>query len=198
MSVSPKRKLFSVLSAASFAVGMAVASVPALAQSGLTLFSGVKREFLLPHSFDFDAGAGGRDRYRLRIPRKKMLYTASSLVITYPSYFKGEIDLDRIEIFANKSKKKGAEDEPVAIEAINPPELVIVGLPDDEEKGIDDDFYRVEILLLDNIPQETEVEIVMSNVKNPRVGQTYYFNARVQPPRDIRERYVGTWIVSID
>ena len=195
MSGSPKRKLFSALSLASVLLGMAATSLsPVLAQgTGLTLFSGVKREFLLPHSFDFDSGQGGRERYRFRIPRKKMRYAATSIVITYPAYYKGKIDSDRSEVFVDD------EDDPIAVESVSPPELIVFGKPDDDNKGEkDDDLYRIEILLQDTIPESSEVEIVMSNVKNPRVGQTYYFNARVQPPRDIVERYVGTWIVSID
>lgn len=193
-----KRKLLSALSLASLLLGTAAASLPVLAQgTGLTLFSGVKREFLLPHSFDFDTGQGGRDRYRLRIPSRKMRYSASSIVITYPAYYKGTICTDecadKIEVFVDKA------DDPIAVESIVPPELVVIGKPDnDNGREDDDDIYRMEILLQETIPEESHVEIVLSDVKNPRIGQTYYFNARVQPPRDIVERYIGTWIVSID
>ena len=186
------RKFLPALALAGYLTGSAVATLPALAQgTGFTLFSGVRREFLLPHSFDFDAGQGADERYRMRIPARKLRYSASSIIITYPAYYKGKIKVDRTEVRVGKQKK-----EPVAIESINEPELLVYGEPDSDSKE-NDDVYRMEILLTETIPENTGVEIVL-NVRNPRIGQTYYFNARVQPPRDIVERYIGTWIVSID
>lgn len=189
MPSSPKRKFLSALALAGYLLGAAT-TLPVLAQgTGLTLFSGVRREFLLPHSFDFDAGQGANDRYRMRIPAKKMRYSASSISITYPAYYKGKIKTDRTRIFVNKG------DEPVALESITEPELIVYGEPDNKSKE-NDDIYRMEILLQEVIPEGSSVEIVL-DVRNPRIGQTYYFNARVQPPRDIVDRYIGTWIVSI-
>ncbi|MEO0948623.1 MAG: DUF2808 domain-containing protein [Cyanobacteria bacterium J06641_5] len=189
---TPKRNFLPAIALAGYLAGATVPTLPALAQgTGLTLFSGVRREFLLPHSFDFDAGQGARDRYRMRIPAKKLRYAASSIVLTYPAYYKGKIDTERTEVRIGKRDR-----ESVALESVSEPELLVYGEPDSESKE-NDDVYRMEILLVDTIPENTSVEIVL-NVRNPRIGQTYYFNARVQPPRDIVERYIGTWIVSID
>jgi hypothetical protein len=48
------------------------------------------------------------------------------------------------------------------------------------------------------IPAGEQVEIVLSNVRNPPSGGMYYFNARVESPGDVPlMRYIGTWVVGI-
>jgi hypothetical protein len=156
-----------------------VTSLPylALAQSnpGLTLFSGVDRKDILSYYLDFGGKAGGWDRYRLRIPGKKLTEGASRFFISYPDYYNGKFDTDRIEV-----RVKG---EPLPLR-----EVVW-----DQESRI------IEIDLEQPITDSREVELVFSNVKNPRNGGTFYFQGQVLTPGQVPLRlHLGTWIVSIN
>ena len=153
-------------------------STTALADSnsGLTLFSGVKSENILSYFLDFGGQPNGWDRYRLRIPSKKMELGVSQFVITYPDYYDGKFDQEDIEVRINKDES----------------------LPLSEVKW-DKDNHRIEIYLEKPIEAGKNVEIVLSNVKNPVFGGTYYFECRAFTPGDIPlPRYLGTWILSIN
>ncbi|MGM0455661.1 MAG: DUF2808 domain-containing protein, partial [Cyanobacteriota bacterium] len=56
----------------------------------------------------------------------------------------------------------------------------------------------IEIYPIEPIAAGNDVEIVFSNVRNPRFGGMYYFNARVFSPGDLpMARYLGTWVLNI-
>ena len=151
----------------------------ALAQSnpGLTLWSGVQRENILKYHLDFDGRPDNWDRYRLRIPKKKMVQGASRITITYPDYYKGKFDPDSIEVKYGSKYQNSAKISEVIW---------------------DKDNYLVQIDLEEPIEPDRKVEIKLSNVKNPNFGGTYYFHCQVLPTRDIPVPiYVGTWILSI-
>ena len=151
-------------------------STVALAQRnpGLTIFSGVERENLLNYRLDFGGRAGGWDRYRLRIPAKKMTQGASKFIVSYPDYYEGKFDEDAIEV------RIDGESLPL------------------REVIWDKESQLIEIDLEQPITESRKVEIVLSNVKNPRFGGTYYFNAEVLGAGDLPIRlYLGTWILSI-
>lgn len=141
---------------------------------GVTLFGGPEQENLL--NFFLQSGrAGERDRYKLRIPADKLNLAVELISITYPDYYRGKLDPDRIEI--------RIKDEPIALED------VIV----DQENNF------VEIYPAEPIPAGTKIEVVFSNVKNPTFGGMYHFNANIRTPGDVPMlRYVGTWLLSID
>lgn len=142
---------------------------------GFTLFSGVKRENQLNYRLDFGGQANGWDRYRLRIPAKKLNLAVSQFTISYPDYYKGKFDTDKIEV-----RIKG-EKVPV------------------QEVVWDKENHLVEIYPQQPVPAGSPVELVFSNVKNPARGGTFYFNSQVIHPGDVPlPRYVGTWILSID
>lgn len=142
--------------------------------SGLTIFSGVERKDILDYYLQFGGRPKQWDRYKLYIPAKKLPQGASSLFITYPDYFDGEFDLNKIEV-----RIKG--------KAIPIKEVVL-----DKESRL------LEINLEQPIEPNSKAEIVMSNVKNPNLG-TYYFTCDILASGDIPVRlYVGTWIVSIE
>lgn len=147
---------------------------------GFTLWSGVPREQILCYHLDFGGQPGIWDRYRLRIPSEKMELRAAQLVISYPENYKGKFDTDAIEV--------NVEGEPVLL----------------QEDGIvwDQEKRQIQIYPYEPIDAEKDVEIVLSNVKNPNFGGTYYFKAMYLPPGiepGIVEvpRYVGIWILSI-
>jgi len=148
----------------------------ALANSnpGLTIFSGVDRENQLDFHLDFGGRAGGWDRYRLKVPGKKLTEGATKFFIVYPDYYKGKFDVEAIEV--------RVKDE----------SLPLRDVIWDQESRI------IEIDLEQPITESNEVEIVLSNVKNPRSGGTFYFQGQVLAAGEIPVRlHLGTWILSI-
>ncbi|BAQ61685.1 hypothetical protein GM3708_2091 [Geminocystis sp. NIES-3708] len=149
--------------------------VSAQSNPGLTLFSGVDRQDILNYHLDFGGKAGGWDRYRLRIPGKKITQGVSKFFITYPEYYTGKFDVDSIQVRV-KDKK-----------------LPIREVVWDKESRI------IEIDLEQPLLESNRVELVFSNVKNPENGGTFYFQAQVLTPGQVPLRLnVGTWILSIN
>jgi len=141
---------------------------------GFTLFGGVKRENQLPFRLDFGGRANNWDRYRLRIPAKKLNLAVSQFAISYPDYYKGSFDTDNIEV---RIKNKKVPLQEVVWNKEN---------------------RLIEIYPQEPIPAGSQVELVFSNVKNPTFGGVYYFNAQILSPGDVPLlRYLGTWILSI-
>ena len=148
--------------------------VSAQSNPGLTLFSGVDREKILNYHLDFGGQAGGWDRYRLRIGGKRITEGVARFFISYPDHYKGRFDVDKIEV-----RMKG---KPLPLR-----EVIW-----DQESRI------VEIDLEEPLLESKKVEIVFSNVKNPRPGGTYYFQCQVLTPGQVPIRlHVGTWILTI-
>jgi len=172
------KRLFSGLAISGFLLGgIATASV-SQGTSGLTIFSGVGRENILDYYLDFGGKANARDRYRLRVPGKKLIGGASKFFITYPDYYDGKFDLDKIEVRIKNGKKQ----ESLAL----------------REVIWDKESYILEIDLEEPIKESRKVELVFSNVRNPEIG-TYYFHCQVLPADDLPIRqHLGTWILSID
>ncbi|GAB4232232.1 MAG: DUF2808 domain-containing protein [Stanieria sp.] len=147
----------------------------AQSNSGLTIFSGVERENILDYHLDFGGNAGSIDRYRLRVPGKKLMQGVSKFFISYPDYYKGKFDTDKIEV-----RVKGKS------------------LPI-REVIWDKESYLIEIDLEQPLKESNKVEIVFSNVKNPRFGGTFYFQCQILPASDLPIRqHLGTWILSIN
>jgi hypothetical protein len=149
----------------------------ALADSnpGLTIFSGVDRQNILSYYLDFGGKPGAWDRYRLRIPGKKLTQGVARFFISYPDYYEGKFDPNKIEV-----RVKG--------ESLPLREVVW-----DEESRI------IEIDLEEPLLESRKVELVFSNVKNPRNGGTFYFQCQVLTPGQVPLRlHIGTWILSIN
>lgn len=170
---------FSRLLSALAIAGCVVTAVPvaALAQGlpGLTIFSGVDREYQLNYLLDNEGRTSRRDRYHLRIPADKMSLAVDQFTVSYPDTYEGRFDADEVEIVV------GGED-------ISLDEVIW-----DEENRV------IEIYPTEPVPAGTRVDIVLSNVRNPRTPGIHYFNALVRSPGDNLPllRYVGTWILSI-
>jgi hypothetical protein len=114
------------------------------------------------------------DRYRLRIPAKKLNLAVAQLSIFYPDYYNGTFDPDKIEI--------RVKDESVPL----------------DEVVWDRENHFLEIYPAQPIPAGNKIEVVLHNVRNPRFGGMYYFNANIRTPGDVPlMRYVGTWVLSI-
>ena len=171
----PFKRILTTLAISSLMIGGVQAITSAQSNPGLTIFSGVDRENILNYHLDFGGQAGGLDRYRLRVPGKKITEGVSKFFIAYPDYYKGKFDTDKIEV-----RVQG--------ESIPLREVVW-----DKESRI------VEIDLEQPIRESRKLEIVFSNVKNPRFGGTYYFHCQVLPAGDLPIRqHLGTWILSIN
>lgn len=168
------RRFFSAL----LLTGMTLSGISqvALAQGlpGVTLFSGPDKANLL--NYFLESGKAGKlDRYKLRLPATKLNLAIAQVSISYPDYYKGKIDPERVEI---RVKNKAI-----------PLEEVIW----------DEENHLIEIYPQEPIPAGTAVEIVLSNVENPTFGGMYHFNANIRTPGDVPMlRYVGTWLLSID
>ncbi|GAB1539248.1 DUF2808 domain-containing protein [Scytonema sp. NUACC21] len=168
------RRLLSALAVASCLLVTLPAISSAEGLPGFTLFSGVKGENQLPFRLDFGGQTNGWDRYRLRIPNRKMKRAVAQIVIGYPNYFKGSFDPKKMEI-----RVRGKE------------------VPLSEAKW-DKENQVIELFPQEPIPAGSNVEVVLSNVKNPPSGGIFYFNCSVQSPGDVPlSQYLGTWILSI-
>ncbi|ERT04843.1 hypothetical protein M595_5215 [Lyngbya aestuarii BL J] len=168
------RRFFSSLAL----TGVLLGSLPILSFAqgtpGITLFGGPEQANML--NFYLQSGQAGRwDRYKLRIPANKLNLAVALISITYPEYYKGKFDPDKIEV------RIQGESVPL------------------EEVVWDADNNFIEIYPTEPIPAGNKLEIVMSNVKNPTFGGMFHFNANIRTPGDVPLlRYVGTWVLSID
>jgi hypothetical protein len=171
---SSVRRLLSAFAATGFLVtGFSAASL-AQGLPGLTIFSGVDREYQLGYRLDYDGIPNRFDRYRLRVPADKMELAVAQFAVSYPNTYRGTFDPDRIEI------RIDGESIPLS------------------EVTWDRENRLIEIYPEEPVPARTRVEIVFSNVRNPNFSGTHYFNCLVRSPGDLPLlRYVGTWILSI-
>ena len=168
------RRLLATLAISSSLIGGLPYFVSAQSNPGLTIFSGVERKDILNYHLDFGGNAGGWDRYRLRIPGKKLTQGVARFFISYPEYYDGKFDVDKIEV------------------RINDDSLPLREVVWDKESRI------IEIDLEEPIIDSKRVELVFSNVKNPRSGGTYYFQCQILTPGQVPLRlHLGTWIVGI-
>ena len=170
------KSLFAALALASCTVAGVHTVATAQGNSGLVIF-GNKDVDILSYYLDFGGVAENRDRYRLRIPSKKLVNGATQFVISYPDYFDGKFDTDKIEVRINGDKDKS---------------LPLKNVVWDEENQF------VQIDLAEPLVDAKKVELVFSGVKNPDVG-TYYFYGQVVPAVNapVPER-VGAWVISIN
>ena len=176
MLIRKSKSLLTVLALAT-CVGGGVHTV-AVAQGtpGLVIF-GDRDVDILNYYLDFGGIADNRDRYRLRIPKKKLANGATQFVISYPDYFDGKFDTDKIEVRPNGEKDQA---------------LPLKDVVWDEENRL------IQIDLAQPLKDPKKVELVFSNVRNPDVG-TYYFYGQVVPAVNVPvpER-IGAWVLSID
>jgi hypothetical protein len=171
---SSMRCLFGALAVTTCLLTGISATSWAQSNDGLTLFSGVRRENQLSYLLDYGGRPNGWDRYRLRIPAKKLELGVAQFAISYPDYFDGKFDTDKIEV-----RVKGKS-------------VPLSEVEWDQENNL------IQIYLEEPITAGNKVELVLSNVKNPPFGGTYYFNVQTLTPGDVPlPRYLGTWIISI-
>lgn len=157
---------------------MGAVPLASFAQSGLpglTLFGGAKGDDNLNYRLDFGGKTNGWDRYRLRIPAKKMKLAVAQFSITYPDYFKGSFDPKSIVLMVQGKEAK--------IQEVN----------------WNKENNAIEIFPVDPVPANSKTEIWLENVRNPSTGGMFYFNCQIMSPGDTPlMRYLGTWVISIN
>lgn len=179
------RKLLKLAALGLVAVATAVSLSTALpqptqAQTGLTIFGGVEVEYRLRYMIDFNYPFSTNSRYYLNIMRNKLPRDVISLEIDYPDTFTeigGRFDPNAIEL--RKGDWRGGEVIPVkAVEWIQ-------------------DENRIEIIPEQPIEANTDLVVVLSNVRNPRRYGYHYFNLRMMYQGDVVNQYAGTWPLEI-
>lgn len=149
----------------------------ALAQgSGWTLWGGPKKEL----RYRADSGRiGDWDRYYLNVPRQSI--AVAEYYISYPESYRGELDPKSIEVV--RSRTQGRDQQKFRI----------------GEAVLDRENRVLRIAMIDPIPADTPVDIILSNVRNPRQVGMFFFNLQVLSPGDIPlPRQVGTWVITLD
>jgi hypothetical protein len=155
---------------------------------GFVLFGGPGQGNTLDASLDYGSNGHPRDRYRLRIPSKKMTFAVSQFSISYPDYYNGEFDT---ELDPDRSDRR----QPVRIQVDTGGDYEDVEV---EAVVWDAENHVLDIFPKEPVPAGNKVEIVLSNVENPRFGGMYFFNCNVFSPGDLPQaRYLGTWVISI-
>ena len=171
----PLKPLLTALTIATCTVGGVQTIAFAQGTPGLVLF-GNRDVDVLNYYLDFGGIADNRDRYRFRIPKKKLQNGVTRLVISYPDYFDGKFNTDKIEVRPNREKKES---------------LPLKATWDEENR-------LVQIVLDTPLKDPKELEIVLSDTKNPDVG-TYYFFAQVHPATGTPvPEQIGAWVVNIN
>ncbi|MEL6221060.1 MAG: DUF2808 domain-containing protein [Cyanobacteria bacterium J06627_8] len=167
------RRILSAIAASGCIVLASATSGITQGLPGLTIFGGVDRENELGFRLQNEGILNRRDRYYLRIPAEKLELASDLFIITYPEAYDADFDPEEIELR-------------ISGDAIPVDEVIW-----------DAENYFVEIYPSQPVPARSRVEIVFSNVNNPRRTGTHYFNALVRAPGDvIGPQYVGTWILS--
>jgi Protein of unknown function (DUF2808) len=139
---------------------------------GITIFSGAKQE--LDYRSDFGSRHGGFDRYRLKVPKKYVKLAVLEMAIAFPEYT-GKLNPKEIEVKVNDKKIKL------------------------QEIKFDKDERVVEIFPEAPIAAGSTIEIVFSDVTNPRSPGTFYFYGTYKTPGEgFQVGSFGEWIITID
>jgi len=143
--------------------------------SGWTLWGGPKKEL----RYTADSGQVGQwDRYYLNVPRQRVAVV--EYYISYPEHYRGQLDPKAVEVV--RSRAWGQDQQKFRV----------------GEVVLDKENRLLRITLIDPVPADTPVDIILSNVKNPRNSGMYFFNLQVLSPGDIPlPRQVGTWVITL-
>lgn len=166
-------------------VGLPMVSL-AQSNSGFTFLwgDGPSRKQQLGYVLEHGTSGFPGDRYRLSVGVQNTAIDRIS--ISYPDYYKGTFDPKAIEV---RTGGKGR-----FFDGLNRGKAVPLAAA-----TVDQENKLIDLTPVDPIPAGTRVEVVLSNVRNPDFGGTYFFNLRLGSPGDVPLlRYVGTWIISID
>lgn len=146
---------------------------PASAQqnAGIILWGSAKDKAL---DYVLDYGRSNQiDRYYLDIPAQKV--AVSEILVTYPESYTGEFDQTSIDLRVNNRN-----------------------VPTQSVKW-DKDSRIIEVVLQEPVPANKPMKLVLSNVRNPRFGGLFQFDARVRGTNDLpMMRYIGSWVIGLE
>lgn len=122
------------------------------------------------------------DRHRYKLGRQSV--AMDSITIAFPDYFDGKFSAKNVSLRESPKGRifnfKRGTDIPLAT------------------VEYDEDNRVLELVPESPVPAGTRSEVVISNMKNPKSGGTYFINARITSPGDVPlSKYIGTWVVSI-
>jgi hypothetical protein len=147
---------------------------PTASRSEFTIFSGVEQKDQLNYSLDF-GNRSVTDRYRLWVSGNKMPLGAAQINIVYPDYYTGKFDEKAIEVRVG--------DKVIPLTQVK----------------WDKENRTLQLDLKDRIQTRKDIEIVLSNVRNPDSGGIFYFDCQVKSSSEFPlARYAGTWILNIN
>ncbi len=139
----------------------------------------------LRYAIDHSAVPNGLARYRLRLGPGDMKLAAAQFSINYLDAFDGDIDAKNIEL--RTCKKAGS--------ILSNAKCTKVPV---DEITYDPAVRRISIYPTQPVPAGSNVEIVLSNVRNPTGPGMYQMNALIESPGDNPMlRYVGSWLLTI-
>lgn len=169
-----------VMALMSLGGGMALTAItpaPVQAQSncGVTLWSGLPRDYIFCYYLDYGGKARSWDHYHFYIPQSKLPKATKEITLVYPDYYNGELNLKEVEVIVDKKAQKIA-----AVEANR------------------NEDNSVTITLEEPLTTNKQVEIVFSDVYNPDAGAIFEFKAKVQMVGGRLPVYIGSWLLSID
>lgn len=140
----------------------------------------------LGHVIELNNEPNSWGRYRLKIGARDMELAVSQFVVNMPDHFDGKFDEDDIEV--RICKTRGSFLRRAKCDAV-----------DVDEAVVDMEARQIAIYPAVPVPAGKNVELVFSNVKNPRHPGMYQFNGLVEVPGDVPIlRPLGAWIVSIE
>jgi hypothetical protein len=164
----------------SCSVAIGLGCVPALTMpdaasaqqnAGIILWGSAKDKAL---DYVLDYGRANQiDRYYLEIPAQKV--AVSEILVTYPASYNGEFDPDSMDLRVNNKNVKV------------------------QSTKWDKDSRIIEVVLQEPVPANKAMKLVLSNVRNPRFGGLFQFDARVRGSNDLpMMRYIGSWIIGLE
>jgi Protein of unknown function (DUF2808) len=136
----------------------------------------------LGYVLDYGTPGFPQDRYRLKIGSQKT--AIDGIRIAYPNYYDGEFNEKQVTLQeSSKSKLFGmGRSKKIPLSSVR----------------VDKDNRLIEIVPQNPVPSGTPMEVVLSDVQNPRSGGMYYFNCYISSPGDVPlKRFLGVWVLSI-
>ncbi|GAB4284327.1 MAG: DUF2808 domain-containing protein [Oscillatoriaceae cyanobacterium] len=193
------RRLLSIL----LVTGCAMTGLPgassAQSNRGFTIFGGPERGYELDYHLE-RGRADVSDRYRLRIPGRKLAGAISKLTIDYPDYYRGRFDPRQVQVLVGQEKVALTCTENTVEES----QTGAIGQPQGQNTSPckvlwDAQKRAIEVYFPQPLTGSKDLELVLSNVRNPWRGGMFYFNCRISSVTGSPvPQYVGTWVLTID
>ncbi|NJK34731.1 MAG: DUF2808 domain-containing protein [Oscillatoriales cyanobacterium SM2_2_1] len=159
---------------------VAIASVGASSAQtnpGFILF-GSNRDNALDYCLD-SGQSSANDRYYLEVKPQK--FKVSEIILSFPEHYTGIIDTDLVELrVMSDGECRGGKAIPIT------------------SAKLDQSSRRLVVIPKAEIPAETRLRVVLSNVRNPNNGGFFQIDARVLRADVPVPVYIGSYIMTIN